>query len=118
MRGLARCRLPRLRPIEPRCADLPGHLRPAAQPISAVTTQAHWAERVRLAWPQAPNWFVAQSASVLRNPALDSDVLLIWADALEQARQEARIEGQLFTACGLGAVSDLVRNLAPHRIRD
>lgn len=91
---------------------------PIAVPVEVVTATADWARQVRERWPQAPAWFVVGLAVLLRNRNTDADMLLILADALEQARGEANIEGQVYAANGLARVADLVRRLAPHRIKE
>lgn len=90
-------------------------LRAIPVPIEAVRSRADWARRVRESWPNAEAWFVATMARLLSDRRSDADTLLVLADALEEARSEANLDGQLMKAAGLAAVADLARRLAPHR---
>ncbi len=85
------------------------HLALIAEASAKALTRAEWREQARLAWPDGPSYFLAMVVDVLVSARSTPDHLLILADALEEARRTANVEGRLAVAIHLKQLADLPR---------
>lgn len=94
------------------------HLALIAAAADRVLTRAEWREQARLAWPDGPSWFLAMLVDMLVSTRATPDDLLILADALEEARRTANVEGRLAVATHLKQLADLPRRMAALRAEE
>ncbi len=84
-------------------------------PVAEASARAYWGEAVRTAWPDAPGCLTTVLIQVLANPRMNPDALLGVADALEEARREASVDGRMMQAARLALLADMPRSLARMR---
>ncbi len=75
-----------------------------------------WRIRVDHAGPMTPVWLRTFLAGALANPALDADLLLMLADALDEAARECQRLGWKSMQRDLRLLADLPRSQAPGRV--
>jgi plasmid stabilization system protein ParE len=75
-----------------------------------------WLALAVRAAPRAPSSLLICVSALLANPEASSDLLLLLADALEEAAKAAALSGRARLPQELRALADLPRMLAPFRV--